>query len=82
MTHVTCRLTAKNRDQLRNPTLGSQVCATLFNITDHAVSVFIVYERVHTAMKDCAVVSVAIVDSFIESFARQTSSYLDHSYSY
>ena len=25
MTHVTCRLTAKNRDQLRNPTLGNQV---------------------------------------------------------
>jgi len=23
MTHVTCRLTAKNRDQLRNPTLDS-----------------------------------------------------------
>ena len=22
MTHVTCRLTAKNRDQLRDPTLG------------------------------------------------------------
>jgi len=22
MTHVTCRLTAENRDQLRNPTLG------------------------------------------------------------
>ena len=34
MTHVTCRLTAKNRDQLRNPTLGNnRVCATftLFN---------------------------------------------------
>jgi len=30
MTHVTCRLTAKNRDQLRNPTLGSRVCATFF----------------------------------------------------
>ena len=28
MTHVTCRLTAKNRDLLRNPTLGSQVWAT------------------------------------------------------
>jgi len=28
MTHVTCRLTAKNRDQLRNPTLGNRVCAT------------------------------------------------------
>jgi len=28
MTHVTCRLTAKDRDQLRNPTLGNQVWAT------------------------------------------------------
>jgi len=27
MTHVTCRLTAKNRDQPRNPTLGSRVWA-------------------------------------------------------
>ena len=29
MTHVTCRLTAKNRDHLRNPTLGNRVWATL-----------------------------------------------------
>ena len=29
MTHVTCRLTAKYRDQLRNPTLGNRVWATL-----------------------------------------------------
>ena len=28
MTHVTCRLTAKNRDQLRNPTLGNRAWAT------------------------------------------------------
>jgi len=28
MTHVTCRLITKNRDQLRNPTLGSRVWAT------------------------------------------------------
>jgi len=28
MTHVTCMLTAKNRDQIRNPTLGSRVWAT------------------------------------------------------
>jgi len=28
MTHVTCRPNAKNRDQLRNPTLGNQVWAT------------------------------------------------------
>jgi len=30
MTHVTCRLTAKSRDQLRNPTLGNQVSASFF----------------------------------------------------
>jgi len=28
MTHITCRLTAKNRDQLRNPTLGNRVWDT------------------------------------------------------
>ena len=30
MTHVTCRLTAKNRDQLRNPALGNGVWAIFF----------------------------------------------------
>jgi len=29
MTHVTCRLTAKNRDQLRSPTLGNRVSTTV-----------------------------------------------------
>jgi len=29
MTHVTCRLTAKDRDRLRNPTLGNRVWATV-----------------------------------------------------
>jgi len=33
MTHVTCRLTANNRDQLRDPTLGNRVWAT-FTIYD------------------------------------------------
>jgi len=28
MTHFTCKLTTKNRDQLRNPTLGNRVLAT------------------------------------------------------
>jgi len=28
MTNVTCRLTAKNRDQFRNSTLGNRVWAT------------------------------------------------------
>jgi len=32
MTHVTCRLTAKNWDQLRNPTLGNRVLATFLII--------------------------------------------------
>ena len=33
MTRVTCRLTAKSRDQLWNPTLGSRVWATFFLIS-------------------------------------------------
>jgi len=32
MTHVTCRLTAKNRDQLRDPTLGDPVWASFLPI--------------------------------------------------
>ena len=37
MTHVTCRLTAKKRDQLRDPTLGNRVWATFtfFNFRMH-----------------------------------------------
>jgi len=31
MTHVTCRLTAKNWDQLENPTLGNRASATFFS---------------------------------------------------
>ena len=35
MTHVTCRLTAKNGDQLRNPTLSNRVWATFTFIRDY-----------------------------------------------
>ena len=28
MTHITCRLTAKNRNHLQNPTVGNQAWAT------------------------------------------------------
>jgi len=38
MTYVTCRLTAKNRDQLRNPTVGNRVnrvWATFFSVCRH-----------------------------------------------
>jgi len=34
MTHVTCKLTAKNRDQLRNPTLGNRLRAAFLIIGD------------------------------------------------
>ena len=54
MTHATCRLTAKNRDQLRNPTRSSQVWAaftfyivvelqTVTTFTDDDTSVVIAY---------------------------------------
>ena len=44
MTHVTCRLTAKNRDQLRKPTLGNRVWATFtflraYDFTERCVCV-------------------------------------------
>jgi len=39
MTHVTCRLTAKNRLQLRNPTLGYIYLFTLESIGKAPVSV-------------------------------------------
>ena len=41
LTHVTCRLTAKNRDQLRNPTLGNRVWATFLVILRQIMSLVI-----------------------------------------
>jgi len=38
MTHITCRLTAKNRDQLRNSTLGNRVWATFYLFYPFTVS--------------------------------------------
>jgi len=35
MTHITCRLTAENLAQLRNPTLGSRVWATFIFLGRH-----------------------------------------------
>ena len=42
MTHVTCRLTATNLDQLRNPTLGNRVLATFS---------FLVYDRIYKTVR-------------------------------
>ena len=38
MTYVTCRLTAKNRDQLRNRTLGNRVWATFTFFTTNRMA--------------------------------------------
>jgi len=42
MTYITCRLTAKNRDQLRNRTLGNRVWAnfTTFTLNVHYFTFF------------------------------------------
>ena len=38
MTHVTCRLTAKNWDQLRNPKLGNRVWATFYTLLTYLLT--------------------------------------------
>jgi len=40
MTHVTCKLTAKNRDQFRNPTLGKRGLPFTFYLTYNIHSKF------------------------------------------
>jgi len=53
MTHVTCRLTAKNRDQLRNPTLGNRVWATF---------TFFIYPKENlNFLNDCCVSKLVFV---------------------
>ena len=57
MAHVTCMLTAKNRDQLRNPTLGNRVWTTFFtrlnrgtyNVTQSVVIVEMEFHTTHHA---------------------------------
>ena len=43
MTHVTCRLTAKNRDQLRNATLGNRVWATFSSVGKYRCAIYIFF---------------------------------------
>jgi len=47
MTHVTCRLTAKNRDQLRNCTLGNRVLATFTFIIIIIIIIIIIMQTSH-----------------------------------
>jgi len=52
MTHITCRLTAKNQDQLRNPVLSNRVRATFTFYMDA--------ERHEDARNDIALTNTAI----------------------
>jgi len=58
MTHITCRLSAKNRDQLRNPTLGNRVWAT-FTLVEFPVIV-VVYVAASSVNKDECISAVQL----------------------
>jgi len=60
MTHVTCRLTAKNRDQLRNPTLGSGLWATFTFLLAKKQPFFFAV----TSTKACTELTVALHTSY------------------
>ena len=45
MTHITCRLTTKNRDQLWNPTFGNRVLATFTFFTSDYLRFYVVSEK-------------------------------------
>ena len=49
MTHVTCRLTAKNQDQLQNPTLGNRVCYLFTSADNVALPAFAAGRRARPA---------------------------------
>jgi len=53
MIHVTCRLSAKNWDQLRNPTLGNRVWATFtfFLHRTRAISTSVCHDIGHISPK-------------------------------
>jgi len=65
MTHVTCRLTAKNRDQLRNHTLGSRKWAIYYTCT---VQLVISAVLIHNAFSFIAFYSCHMLNWLSVSF--------------
>ena len=58
MIHVTCRLTAKNRDQLRDPTLGNRLCMGYVNLSTHQThncSEYSIYPQYYVCCRVCSV---------------------------
>jgi len=80
MTHVTCRLTAKNRDQLRNPTLGNRVWATFTFLThqtaprSRAAAVHSQFKLVHAKLfplgKHATVVASPVPGHYVDTCHR------------
>jgi len=71
MTHVTCRLPAKNRDQLRNPTLVNRVWATF---TFLAVCFFLVVKGILIII---IIIGYQATIYFISELGRKISEYSD-----
>jgi len=63
MTHVTCRLTAKNQDQLWNPMLGSRVWATFtfFNIVIKSEPIIIIKKIIIIIIIVTVIITVSIL---------------------
>jgi len=84
MTHVTCRLTAKNRDQLRNPTLDNRVWATFTflaaSIASHGQEVALIDSHVPVRIvQQTTQFSQFIAGALIHSSHNFISSYLHRS---
>ena len=60
MTHVTCRLTANNRDQLRNPMLGNRVWATFTFFGAICCYIYCMQHGVHVPMSVCLSVCLLV----------------------
>jgi len=83
MTQVTCRLTAKNRDQLRNPTLGNRAWATFLYKYCHLLTYLLAKLRYFTRcrlgtvsdVRTCSFVSRTCEDRIRQSASRLVTSH-------
>ena len=67
MTHVTCRLTAKNRDQLRKPTLGNRAWAAFTFSTLTAGSLLSAQASASGVMPACCSLISSVNSSYTTS---------------
>ena len=69
---ITCRLTAKNRDQLRNPTLGNRVWAS-FTFFYHIVDMCLLQCKTSTRCSVSALLTTPVLTAISASTATTTS---------